>query len=80
MSDEKPCCLCGDWFGPADIFVFDESVLHKDIRRRFICGSLKEKFLCRGCQTRCDGCKQRIIYQQKRQYHGRCLPCSSKKR
>ena len=72
-----PCCVCGFWFSPAKVMLFDVSVLHKDIRRRTICGTLKDKFLCKGCQSKCTKCKRVITYQQRRQYDGRCLPCTS---
>lgn len=79
MSEENPCCVCGEWFDINALFVIDESLLHKNIVRGCISGTLKEKFICRGCQSRCDKCKGRIIYQQKRQHHGLCLPCSGTK-
>jgi hypothetical protein len=53
-----------------------EAVLHKDVRRRSICGSLKEKFLCKRCQSKCTRCRRVITFLQRRLHDGKCLPCT----
>jgi hypothetical protein len=76
MDDEVPCSLCGDWVATKKAFVLDEDLLHKDIVRRFICGTLKEKFICSGCRSKCNTCQGNIIYHQKREHSGMCLQCA----
>ncbi len=62
--------------GPKSAFALNALLLHKDILRKYICGTLKEKFLCSACRTKCDKCGGNVVYHQKREHCGMCLQCS----
>jgi len=79
-SSEVPCCVCGYWFQPNTMVALNEAILHKDIRRRTVCGTLKDKFLCKGCQSKCTRCKKVITSMQRWQHNGLCMPCSSSRK
>ena len=82
MSADHPCCVCGDWFSRSALVLFDDSALHADVRRRSISGTLKEKYLCKECRSRCATCQALITHLQRRLHpeapgskRGLCLRC-----
>lgn len=70
---EHPCCVCGKWgkyFKSLDVDILSPVVV-----RKYICGMLKVKYVCRSCTAECVNCGQMVIGQQRRMFKDKCNRC-----
>jgi hypothetical protein len=74
---EYDCSICGDWFGPKEIFPMDRTLIHPIVQRQALNTTLQDIRICKDCKAHCTECKKIIPRAQKKKANDMCQNCNA---
>ncbi len=77
LPAEFDCSICGDWFGPKEIFPMERALIHPTVQRQVLNTTLQNTRICRECKAHCAECKKIIPRAQKKKANDMCQSCST---